>query len=119
MIYSYGSVKKMEELGFDPLEKLTELYYEILETMEATYIDKNGIEQKCVKVGSLAHATMLGHLKGISDSLTKYSYRAVPEKREVDVNAVTPTIINLTDMVSDSDDDSMKTIEGTSEDDNT
>jgi hypothetical protein len=92
VIYSYHSVRKLQELGFDPLEKLTELYEEISETLAA----KNERGERLVKLGSLAHATMLGHLKGISDSLSKYSYRAIPEKKEVDFGAKVPTMITLT-----------------------
>lgn len=95
-IYSYASVRKMEELGFDPLEKLTELYNQIVDNLNATETDKEGQERPVVKIGSLAHATMLGHLKGISDSLAKYSYRAVPERREVDMVGASTTMITLT-----------------------
>lgn len=92
-IYSYDSVKKLEAMGFDPLEKLTELYNEIQDTLSETD-EETG--KTIVKKGSMAHATLLGHLKSISDTLAKYSYRAVPERKEVDFGDKTPTIINLT-----------------------
>lgn len=92
-IYSHDSVKKLEEMGFDPLEKLTDLYNEIVDTLNE--VDKS-THKLVVKKGSMAHATLLGHLKSISDTLAKYSYRTVPERKEIDYGDKMPTMVNLT-----------------------
>jgi len=92
VIYSYESVKKLEALGFDPIERQVELFGLILNQLNE--IDpKTGMPR--IKVGSMAHATMLGHMKSINDSLARYSYRAVPEKKEIDFGDKSPTIIKL------------------------
>lgn len=95
-IYSYESVRKLETLGFDPIEKMVELYAMIIGELYATELDKEGQTRYVVKRGSLAHTQLLTQLKGISDTLIKYGYRAVPEKRiEEDIENREPTIIQL------------------------
>ncbi|QGH74720.1 hypothetical protein DSS3PM1_00043 [Bacteriophage DSS3_PM1] len=92
IIYSYQSRKKLEALGYDPIERQIELYSLILDQLAAT--DEDG--KPIIKVGSMAHATMLGHLKALNSDLAKYAYRPIPEKQEIETTDKTPTLINLT-----------------------
>lgn len=100
-ILSYKSSKKLEALGYDPIERQIEIYSLIL-TQMAAKDPKTG--KPIIKVGSMAHATMLGHLRAINNDLTKYAYRPIPEKQEIENVDKVPTIINLT-MKKNEDDD--------------
>lgn len=92
-ILSYKSSKKLEALGYDPIERQIEIYSLIL-TQMAAKDPKTG--KPIIKVGSMAHATMLGHLRAINNDLTKYAYRPIPEKQEIEHSDKAPTLINLT-----------------------
>lgn len=91
-INPYKGVDKLEELGFDPLEKHIQSYRELTELMEETKDDGTPV----VKVGSMAHAQMLNTRKSILDTLMKYGYRPVPEKQEIEHSQKAPVMIKLT-----------------------
>lgn len=92
-ILSYKSSKKLEALGYDPIERQIEIYSLILTQMAAKDPETG---KPLIKVGSMAHATMLGHLRAINNDLAKYAYRPIPEKQEIEHSDKAPTLINLT-----------------------
>lgn len=97
-IYSYESVKKLEALDFDPIEKLVQVYAMVLQEIYERHPEDHEKYpgEYIVKRGSMAHSTLLAQLKGIAESLTKFGYRAVPEKQiEEELANREPTIIQL------------------------
>jgi hypothetical protein len=87
-INSQAAVKKLEELGFNPLEKLVEQYEDICRQIDE------------MKVGTRRYSSMaLSQLetlkKGISDTLMRYSYKPVPTTSEQVVENKTPLKITL------------------------
>ena len=84
-IFSRDSVKKLEELDFDPIEKLVELYYRIQDDL------MNGN----VRAGSGAYAQLLATQNQIMNSLMSYGYRKVPERQEVEVENKKPLAVKL------------------------
>jgi hypothetical protein len=84
-IYSHEAVKKLEQMGFDPIEEMIALYNNIKKTM------KNGT----VKEGTLAHSNLTTTLQKIINDLMQYGYKKVPEKNEIDLNSRPPLAIKL------------------------
>jgi len=85
-INSMASVKKLEELGFDPIEEMTRLYFEISEKLT------NGD----VRVGSGAYAQLLATQGQLINNLMQYGYKKVPEKIEQEITEKRPVAIRLT-----------------------
>jgi hypothetical protein len=85
-INSMASVKKLEELGFDPIEEMTRLYFEINDKLT------NGD----VRVGSGAYAQLLATQGQLINNLMQYGYKKVPEKIEQEVTTKKPMAIKLT-----------------------
>jgi hypothetical protein len=88
-IYSKDSVKKLQELNFDPIEKLVEHYY-----TTQTMID----DMKAGKTrwSAMALSNYMNIQSGIMNTLMKYGYRAVPEKTEQVIEDKKPLKIVLT-----------------------
>ena len=84
-INSMASVKKLEELGFDPIEEMTRLYFEINEKLT------NGD----VRVGSGAYAQLLATQGTLINNLMQYGYKKVPEKIETEVTTKQPIAVKL------------------------
>ena len=74
-IYSKESVKKLQNLGFDPIEMMVKKYYEVQETVTK-------METGQVRYSAVALASLLSIQTNIMNTLMKYGYRAVPEKTE-------------------------------------
>jgi len=85
-IYSQGSVKKLEELGFDPIEMLVDKYKEI----------QTALTDGSVRVGSGAYAQLLATQAQIVNNLIRYGYRQVPEKQEISLENRKPIAVKLT-----------------------
>ena len=85
-INSMDSVKKLEALGFDPIEEMTKLYAEINEKLS------NGD----VRVGSGAYAQLLATQGTLINNLMAYGYKKVPEKVEQEITTKQPMAITLT-----------------------
>ena len=85
-INSMASVRKLEELGFDPIEEMTKLYAEINQKL----IDGS------VRVGSGAYAQLLSTQGQLINNLMQYGYKKVPEKLEQEITSKTPMTIRLT-----------------------
>jgi hypothetical protein len=85
-INSMASVKKLEELGFDPIEMMVKQYKEIdLRLSDGT-----------VRVGSGAYAQLLATQGQLINNLMQYGYKKVPEKIEQEVTTKKPMAIKLT-----------------------
>jgi hypothetical protein len=85
-INSMASVKKLEELGFDPIEMMVKQYKEIdLRLSDGT-----------VRVGSGAYAQLIATQGTLINNLMQYGYKKVPEKIEQEVTTKKPMAIKLT-----------------------
>jgi hypothetical protein len=85
-INSLASVKKLEALGFDPIEEMTRLYFEI----------STKIESGEVRKGSGAYAQLIATQGTLINNLMAYGYKKVPEKVEQEISTVKPVAIKLT-----------------------
>lgn len=85
-IYSYESVKRLEALGFDPIEKMIEKYDEIDRLFSSGE----------VKVGSGAHAQLMATQQKIANDLMQYGYRKMPDKIEQEITDKKPLAVKLT-----------------------
>ena len=85
-IFSRDSVKKLEELEFDPIEKMISKYYEV----EAIL---NGSE---FKRGSIFHGNCLSLQQKIVNDLMAYGYKKIPEKQEIENTQKKPISVVLT-----------------------
>jgi len=85
-INSMASVRKLEELGFDPIEEMTKLYGEI----------NQKLTDGSVRVGSGAYAQLLSTQGQLINNLMQYGYKKVPEKMEQEITTKTPMTIRLT-----------------------
>jgi hypothetical protein len=108
-IHSRDSVKKLEDLGFYPIEKMIELYEEICERL----VDGS------VRVGTGAYAQLKATQATLINNLMQYGYRRVPEKQEVETTERTPINIILGDdndvseeIIYDADKVTQKTVRG-------
>ena len=84
-IYSQESVKKLEELGFDPIEQMVNLYQEIADKLT----------DGSVRPGSGAYAQLLSTQGTLINNLMQYGYKKVPEKQEIEVENKKPLAVKL------------------------
>ena len=85
-INSMASVKKLEELGFDPIERMVTQYRDI----EAV------ISSGEIRIGSGAYAQLIATQGTLINNLMQYGYKKVPEKIEQEVTTKKPMAIKLT-----------------------
>jgi hypothetical protein len=85
-IHSHSAVKKLEELGFDPIEMMVSQYQQI----EAALSDGS------VRVGSGAYAQLIATQGTLINNLMQYGYKKVPEKIEQEITEKRPMAIKLT-----------------------
>jgi hypothetical protein len=74
-IYSKESVKKLQSLGFDPIEKLVDHYYRVQDKI-------NAMESGETRYSAVALANLLNIQTSVMNTLMRYGYRQVPEKSE-------------------------------------
>lgn len=84
-IYSKDSVKKLEELDFDPIEKMIKEYNDLNKLLASGE----------VRIGSGAHAQMISTKTTMINSLMQYGYKKIPEKQEVETVNKEPVSIKL------------------------
>ena len=82
---SQESVKKLEELGFDPIEQMVNLYQEIADKLT----------DGSVRPGSGAYAQLLSTQGTLINNLMQYGYKRVPEKQEIEVENKKPLAVKL------------------------
>jgi len=93
-INSMASVKKLEELGFDPIEKMVDLYVEI----------ETKLNNGSVREGSGAYAQLVATRGQLINNLMQYGYKKVPEKIEQEITEKKPIAVKLTINNEDSQD---------------
>jgi len=84
-INSMASVKKLEELGFDPIEMMVVQYREI----DAALSSGN------IRIGSGAYAQLIATKGQLINNLMQYGYKKVPEKIEQEITEKKPIAIKL------------------------
>ena len=85
-INSMASVRKLEDLGFDPIEEMVRQFNHIKETLESGSI----------RIGSGAYAQLIATQGQLINNLMQYGYKKVPEKIEQEVTTKKPMAIKLT-----------------------
>jgi hypothetical protein len=88
-INSQESIRKLQELGFDPLEKLVSQY-------QSVDLQLADMEAGRIKQSAMLKAQLEAIKKGIADTLMKYSYKPVPVSSEQTIENKTPLKITLT-----------------------
>ena len=84
-IFSKDSVKKLEELKFDPIEKMVAKY----DYIETQLLSGN------IRIGSGAYAQLLATQGQLINNLMQYGYKKVPEKIEQEITEKRPVAISL------------------------
>ena len=87
-IYSKESVKKLEELDFDPIERMVIQHEKVLkaiEDMEANNRTHTG-----------AYASLQAVAAGLINNLMQYGYRKIPDRQEVENIEKKPLSVVLT-----------------------
>jgi hypothetical protein len=75
-IYSNKSVKKLEELGFDPIAKMVEQYDRLSEMLLQMQLNGKG--------STIAASQLESTIERIANNLIRYGYARVPEVVHVD-----------------------------------
>jgi hypothetical protein len=98
--HNKSAVIRLAELGFDPLEKLVQLYGEI--TTEINELNELKTNPKVLKNGdirrysSMAHAQLITTQQKLINDLMRYGYARVPETVNIKPEAPKGITINLT-----------------------
>jgi hypothetical protein len=87
-IHSKESVKKLQELGVDPIEKLVEIYLGIQDRLDEL--------QSKSRPSGIMISQLINTQTSIMTTLAKYGYRTVPEKTEQVIEEKKPLKIVLT-----------------------
>src|SRR6056300_434007 len=88
-INSMAAVRKLEELGFDPIEHMVKKYHEIQKQLDN--LEAMG------KTTSGAYAQMTATQGTLINNLMAYGYKKIPDKIEQEVTEKKPISIVLTD----------------------
>jgi len=85
-INSNAAVKKLEEIGFDPIEEMVSQFRAIEEALASGQI----------RIGSGAYAQLIATKGQLINNLMAYGYKKVPEKMEQEITTTAPMAIKLT-----------------------
>jgi len=85
-IYSHESVKKLQDLKFDPIEMMVTEYKEISKIIASGE----------VRIGSGAHAQLISTKAQLINNLMQYGYKKIPEKTELETLSKNPLTVTLT-----------------------
>jgi hypothetical protein len=96
-INSMASVRKLEELGFDPIEMMVRKYNDIQEKLN--YLEGIG------KHTSGAYAQMTATQGTLINNLMAYGYKKIPDKIEQEFSERKPISIVLTDNKKENNDE--------------
>jgi len=88
-INSMASVRKLEELGFDPIEYMVKKYHEIQKQLDNL--------ESLGKSTSGAYAQLTSVQGQLINNLMAYGYKKIPDKIEQEVTEKKPISILLTD----------------------
>ena len=86
-IHSHAAYKKLEELGFDPIEMMVQKYFDIQDKLD--HLESIG------KQTSGAYAQMTATQGTLINNLMQYGYKKVPEKQEIAVEQKKPLAVRL------------------------
>lgn len=88
-INSMASVRKLEELGFDPIEHMVKKYHDIQKQLD--HLESVG------KNTSGAYAQLTATQGVLINNLMSYGYKKIPDKVEQEITEKKPISILLTD----------------------
>ncbi len=92
-IASRRASKKLEQLGFDPIEEMVRMYHNINFEIECMKTDSNGEPTK--KFSQMTMANLLATRQRCITELMRYGYARVTEGVEVTTQALAPVTIQL------------------------
>ena len=96
-INSMASVRKLEELGFDPIEYMVKKYHEIQKQLDHL--------ESLNKSTTGAYAQLTATQGQLINNLMSYGYKKIPDKIEQEVTEKKPISILLTDNNKEKDDE--------------
>ena len=94
-IASRRASKKLEALGFDPIEKMIELYHKLERDVYNLEYDEMGLPK--TKVPALALSQLKASQQKCISELMRYGYARVTEGVEISTQAIKPISIMLAD----------------------
>jgi len=99
-IVSRKASKKLESLGFDPIQEMVNLYHKLTQDIYDMTHDEDGLPKR---YSAMAHATLVNAKQKCISELMRYGYARATEGIEVSNTAIAPITINLTGSASDFD----------------
>ena len=96
-INSMAAVRKLEELGFDPIEHMVKKYHDI--QIQLDHLEAMG------KANSGAYAQLTATQGTLINNLMAYGYKKIPDKIEQEVTEKKPISILLTDNKKENNDE--------------
>lgn len=120
--HSKSAVVRLAELGFDPIEKLVQLYHDISREIEE--LDQLKLTPLMLKNGdvrrysSMAHAQLITTQQKLINDLMRYGYARVPETVNIKPEAPKGITINLTPKGHKFDPDSVVDVVPVGDDEN-
>lgn len=92
-IYSKKAAKKLEELQFDPIEQMIEMYRQLEKDIFNMMYDETGDPKR---FSTIAMTTLVSVKQRIISDLLRYGYARAIETVEINTMATMPIQINLT-----------------------
>ena len=98
------SIQKLEELGFDPIEKLVTFYNQL--EMDIYHLTHTEDDKPRAKFSQMAYVQLLNIQRQVNADLLRYKYARVPETTEVVGNNGGPLVVvldqdNVTDLAGE------------------
>ena len=100
-IASKRASKKLEALGFDPIEKMVDLYHKLERDIYNMTHDSDGLPIS--KYSALGHANLMSAQQRCISELMRYGYARATEGVEVTTQQLAPVTIQLTSSPVDFD----------------
>ena len=92
-IASRRASKKLEQLGFDPIEKMVELFYKLSSDIYQCQYDEDGLPRE--KYSQLALSNLMSAQQRCISELMRYGYARTTEGVEITTQALAPVTIQL------------------------
>lgn len=93
-IASRRAAKKLEELGFDPIQEMVKLYESVTRQIYNMTHDEHDLPR--AKFSTMAHANLVSTQQRCITELMRYGYARVTEGVEVTTQQLAPVTIQLT-----------------------
>jgi hypothetical protein len=100
-IASRKASKKLEALGFDPIEEMVKLFHKLGDDIYKVQYDEDGLPRE--KFSALALANLMSAQQRCIDTLMRYGYARTTEGVEVTTNQLMPVTIQLAGSAKDFD----------------